>query len=102
MINYLKQNSDRILWRMIQVWFGGVIYGAVLVLAEYIVSLIIALTGDGYGAVTIHLPEYLLYIGGPVTGGIVTGLCKNALENREKIRQNPDYLRRGENEHGGA
>ena len=94
----LKGNSEKIIWRMIQVWFGGVVYGGVLVLAEYIVSLIVALTGNSYITVTVHLPEYLIYIGVPVSSGIVTGLVKNALENKEKIRQNPDYLKQ---DHGG-
>ena len=102
-ISDIKKNADRIIWRMIQVWFGGVIFGAVLILAEYIATLIVALIGTAYITVTIHLPEYLLYIGGPVTGGIVTGLVKSALENKEKIRQNPDYLKRDiDNEHEGA
>lgn len=89
----LKGNSDKIVWRMIQVWFGGVVFGGVMVLAEYITSLIVAMTGNAYVTITVHLPEYLAYIGVPVSGGIVTGLVKNALENKEKIRQNPDYLK---------
>lgn len=89
----LKGNSEKIVWRMIQVWFGGVVYGGALVLAEYIASLIVALNGNSYTTVTVHLPEYLIYIGVPVSSGIVTGLVKNALENKEKIRQNPDYLK---------
>lgn len=94
----LKGNSEKIIWHMIQVWFGGVIFGGVMILAEYITLLIVSLTGNSYITITIHLPEYLAYVGIPVSGGIVTGLVKNALENREKIRQNPDYLKQNHEE----
>ena len=89
----LKGNSDKIIWRMIQVWFCGVIFGGVMVLAEYIASLIVALSGNSYVTVTVHLPEYLGFIGIPVSSGVITGLVKNGLENKEKIRQNPDFLK---------
>jgi hypothetical protein len=53
-------------------------------------------------AITIHLPELLTYIGAPVGGGILGYLLKSAFENREKIRQNPDYLdSEPDNNYGG-
>ncbi len=88
----LKGTSDKIVWRMIQVWFGGVIFGGAVILAEVIAAMVVAFAGNGYASVTVHLSEYLMYIGAPVSGGIVTALVKNALENREKIRANPGYL----------
>lgn len=94
----LKGTSDKIVWRMIQVWFGGVIFGGVIVLAEVIAALVMAFMGSGYASVTVHLSEYLMYVGAPVSGGIVTALIKNAMENREKIRANPEYLKNKESE----
>ena len=94
----LKGTSDKIVWRMIQVWFAGVIFGGVIVLAEVIAALVTAFSASGYASVTVHLSEYLMYVGAPVSGGIVTALIKNAMENREKIRANPEYLKNKERE----
>ena len=35
---------------------------------------------------TVNLSDLLLYIGAPMTGGIVTYLLKSAYENKEKIK----------------
>ena len=36
---------------------------------------------------TVNLSDLLVYIGAPMTGGIVTYLLKSAYENKEKIKQ---------------
>lgn len=35
----------------------------------------------------VPLSDYLMYIGAPMTGGIVSYMLKSAFENREKIRR---------------
>ena len=35
----------------------------------------------------VPLADYLMYIGAPMTGGIVSYMLKSAFENREKIRR---------------
>jgi hypothetical protein len=84
---------------MVALWFVGAVFGAVVITVE----LVATLAGvDGYAmAITIHLPELLTYIGAPVGGGILGYLLKSAFENREKIRQNPDYLEPDQNNYGG-
>lgn len=96
----MKQYSKRIIRAMVALWFVGAVFGAVVITVE----LVATLAGvDGYTmAITIHLPELLTYIGAPVGGGILGYLLKSAFENREKIRQNPDYLdSEPDNNYGG-
>lgn len=95
----MKQYSKRIIRAMVALWFVGAVFGAVVITVE----LVATLAGvDGYAmAITIHLPELLTYIGAPVGGGILGYLLKSAFENREKIRQNPDYLESDSDNYGG-
>lgn len=87
----LKEYSKRKINAMLVLWFCGAVFGAAVVVVELVASLVVR---DSYGtSVTIHLPELLAYIGAPVGGGIVVYLLKSAFENREKIKQNPNYNR---------
>ena len=60
---------------LIIVWFAGVLLGTAVVAVQ-------TLRGD----MTVNLSDLLLYIGAPMTGGIVTYLLKSAYENKEKIK----------------
>lgn len=48
-----------------------------------------------YGSPTIgvDLTSVLVYIGGPVAGGLVTWLIKNMSEANTRSKLNPDYLK---------
>lgn len=82
----LKQYSKCIIKSMIILWFIGAAFGGAIVVVELVNSFI----SQSYGT-TVHLPELLNYIGMPVSGGIVGYLLKSAFENKEKIKQNPNY-----------
>jgi hypothetical protein len=76
---------------MVGLWFAGAAFGALVVAAELVATFI---SFDSYAAmVSVHLPDLLLYIGGPVSGGIVTYMLKSAFENKAKIEKQyiPDY-----------
>ena len=77
----VKEYSKKIINLMIVLWFVGAAYGAVVIAVELIASLLCRDT-----IITIHLSEWLAYIGAPITGGIVGYLIKSAMENKEKIR----------------
>ncbi len=82
-----QEYSKRILDRMIGLWFIGAAFGAAVVVAEIVATF----AGfGGYSSVTVHLSDLLMYIGAPITGGIVSYLIKSAMENREKIRNTHD------------
>lgn len=87
----MKEYSKRIIKAMVALWFAGAVFGAAVIVVE----LVATLSGvDGYSmAITVHLPELLTYIGAPVGTGILGYLLKSAFENREKIKQNPNYNR---------
>lgn len=82
-----QEYSKRILNRMIVLWFIGAAFGAAVVVAEIVATFA---GGGGYSSVVVHLPDLLMYIGAPITGGIVSYLIKSAMENREKIRNTHD------------
>lgn len=85
----LKEYSKRMIHRMIVLWFIGAVFGAAVIVAELIATLV---GSDGYSAaLVVHLPELLTYIGIPVGGGIVGYLLKSAFENREKIKRGGEY-----------
>lgn len=80
----VKEYSKKIINLMIILWFAGAAFGAIIIAVEIIATLAMV---DGFSmAITIHLPEWLAYIGAPITGGIVGYLIKSAMENKEKIR----------------
>ena len=87
----MKEYSKRIIKAMVALWFCGAVFGAAVIVVE----LVATLSGvGGYSmGVAIHLPELLTYIGAPVGTGILGYLLKSAFENREKIKQNPNYNR---------
>ena len=70
-----KQFSKIILGMMTGFWFLGAILGWIAVFR--------GMTWGEYAA----LDSVLLYIGAPMSGGVVSYMIKSAAENREKIRQ---------------
>lgn len=81
----ITEYSKLVIRAMVILWFLGAIFGAVVILVEVAATLIGI---GGYSmAITVHLPELLTYIGGPMGCGIVGYLLKAGFENREKIRQ---------------
>ncbi len=72
--------SKKVIGALIAVWFVGAIIGVAVVAAQTV-----------RGDYTVNLSDLLLYIGAPMTGGIVTYLLKSAYENREKIKQNATH-----------
>jgi hypothetical protein len=81
----VKEYSKRVVRAIILLWFSGAIFGGVIVVAQLIATYA-QITAYGVG-VTVNLPELLCYIGAPVTGGIVSYMCKSAFENKEKIKK---------------
>ena len=71
----MKEFSKKALVSMIILWFFGAIFGFSAVSVQI-------LRGD----MSVNLPDLLLYIGAPMTGGIVSYMLKSAAENREKIK----------------
>lgn len=81
----MREFSKRVLRGMIAVWFGGIGFGAAVVIAE--ICMVLA-SGSPYTSTVVHLPELLTYIATPLSCGVVGYLGKAACENREKIKQN--------------
>ena len=71
----MKEFSKKALVSMIILWFFGAAFGFFTVTVQL-------LRAD----MAISLSDLLLYIGAPMTGGIVSYMLKSAAENREKIR----------------
>jgi len=65
------QYSKRILGRMINLWFTGAKFGFCVIIALFFVS---------PESVAPALESLLVYIGGPILGGIVSYMIKSALE----------------------
>lgn len=86
----LDQYSKVVLSLMTILWFLGAIYGGIVVLAE-----VAALYITSAYSVTVHLPELLTYIGGVMSTGVIGYYIKAAFENKEKIKQNPNYNEKG-------
>ena len=68
-----KQFSKRCLGAMIVLWFIGAAFGFVVVAFQVI-----------RGDMTVALSDLLLYIGAPMTGGIVSYMIKSAFEDKRK------------------
>lgn len=81
-----KQYSKRVIKVMIFLWFivafftMGVILYQLKNTPEY-----------------VNLDGLLNFVGYPMSGGIVGYLIKSAIENRTKIKSNPEYLETEEN-----
>jgi len=98
-LKWIKR-SDRILLAMIVLWFIGAAWGMSIITAQLVCQIIIEFRTPPssigyYGSPTIgvDLTSVLVYIGGPVTGGLVTWLIKNMSEANTKSKLNPDYLK---------
>lgn len=71
-----REYSKAALAAMIVLWFIGAFFGMAVVVWQLITA-----------AYTVNIGDVLMYISGPMTGGIVTYMVKSALENREKIKK---------------
>ena len=71
--------SKRVITAMIVLWFCVALYGAVFNVVMLFRTPEI-----------VNLDSFYLYVGAPISGGIVTYLIKSAMENKEKIKNNPD------------
>ena len=83
----LTEFSKRVIAALIAVWFAGALVGVAVVAVQ-------PLRGD----MVVNLSDLLVYIGAPMTGGIVTYLLKSAYENKEKIRKGVHNYENIENE----
>lgn len=73
----LAEFSKRTITALTVMWFLGALLGMVVVIVQTV-----------RGDYNVALSDLLLYIGAPMTGGIVTYMLKSAYENREKIKRN--------------
>ena len=67
--------SKKALAAMIAIWFIGALFGL------FVVSLQL------YRHEMVSLSDVLMYIGAPMTGGIIAYMIKSAQENKEKIKK---------------
>ncbi len=70
-----KEFSKKALLSMIALWFFGALFGFFVVSVQL-----------HRADMTLSLSDLLLYIGAPMTGGIVSYMLKSAAENKEKIK----------------
>ena len=73
------QFSKRCLGAMIVLWFAGALFGFAVVALQV-----------WRGDLTVNLSDLLLYIGAPMTGGIVSYMIKSALEDKRKKNNNTE------------
>ena len=71
----IKEYSKKILTAMIVLWFLGALLGFAVVIVQL-----------QRADMMVNLSDLLLYIGAPMTGGIVSYMLKSAFENKEKIK----------------
>lgn len=67
--------SKKALTAMIVIWFVGALFGL------FVVSLQL------YRQEMVSLSDLFMYIGAPMTGGIIAYMIKSAQENKEKIKK---------------
>lgn len=72
----LAEFSKRTIAALTVMWFVGALIGMLVVAVQ-----------TARGDYNVALSDLLLYIGAPMTGGIVTYMLKSAYENREKIKR---------------
>ena len=70
------EHSKAAISAMIVLWFVGAVFGMAVVVWQLVTA-----------AYTVNIGDVLMYIGAPMTGGIVGYLVKSAVENREKIKK---------------
>lgn len=75
---------------MTGVWIVTALFGMAVVAAEL---------KSGTGATSVD--SLFGFVGLPMSGGIIGYLIKSAVENKEKIRANPDYLKNNRDESKG-
>ena len=68
----LQEFSKKCLAAMILLWFFGALFGFIVVAVQVV-----------RGDMTVGLSDVLLYIGAPMTGGIVSYMIKSAWEKRK-------------------
>ena len=71
-----REYSKAAITAMIVLWFVGAVFGMAVVIWQLITA-----------AYSVNIGDVLMYIGAPMTGGIVGYLVKSAVENREKIKK---------------
>ena len=84
----IKEFSKKVIVCLTLAWFVGLVTALSVIVCELVT------TGQ-----TTALSDTLLYIGAPMTGGVLGYLVKSAVENREKIRGSAEDE---ENESNGA
>ena len=72
-----REYSKRLLTGLVIAWFAGLAYGMVFCLLQWRV------TPDN-----TSIAELLMYIGAPMSCGVVGYLIKSAMENRIKLQKN--------------
>ena len=75
----LKEYSKRVLAAIIILWFIGAIYGMIFGIVQMSTCPEVA-----------SISDLLVYIGAPMSCGVVSYLIKSALENKTKIQKNYD------------
>lgn len=75
----LKEYSKRVLAAIIVLWFIGAIYGMIFGIVQMVICPEVA-----------SISDLLVYIGAPMSCGVVSYLIKSALENKTKIQKNYD------------
>ena len=75
----LMEYSKRVLAAIIILWFIGAIYGMIFGIVQMIICPEVA-----------SISDLLVYIGAPMSCGVVSYLIKSALENKIKIQKNYD------------
>jgi hypothetical protein len=71
----IVEYSKKAITALIILWFVGAVFGMAVVIVQLC------------RAEMVSLSDVLLYIGAPMTGGIVAYLIKSAQENKEKIKK---------------
>lgn len=79
-----REYSKAAITAMIVLWFVGAVFGMAVVVWQLVTA-----------AYTVNISDVLLYIGAPMTGGIVGYLAKSATENKEKIKKDTSYEESG-------
>lgn len=73
--NTFIEFSKKVIIAITVIWFIGALFGFFVVAVQTIRN-----------DMSVNLSDLLLYIGAPMTGGIVSYMLKSAQENKEKIK----------------
>lgn len=69
-----QQYSKRALDRVIQLWFLGAFFGMIVCIVQLIRA-----------PESVQLEPLLVYIGGPMMGGVISYMIKSAIEDKRKM-----------------